>query len=71
MEEIATLDAKALARGIVLLSSQVKSATLLPDQKIELNGQKIRCYVIPMGANDFRSRKSDVKPMRPWTRRAK
>lgn len=61
MEEMAALDAKRLVMGITTLLSQVKSASFLPDQKIELNGHKTKCYVVQIGENDFRTRRSGVK----------
>lgn len=60
MEEMPVLEAKHLIMSITSLASQVQSATLLPDEKIEVNGRKVRCYVVHLAPNDFRTRK-DLK----------
>jgi thiol-disulfide isomerase/thioredoxin len=45
-EEIALHRAKSLQHQLAHLADRVSSATMLPDQKITLNGKKIKCYVI-------------------------
>lgn len=55
-EEMAAREAKRLLTNIVMLPTQAKSATLMGDQKLVLNGQVINCYVIHMGDHDFRTR---------------
>lgn len=60
-EEMAAQVAKSLVRSIVLLGSQLHSATLLHDERIVVNGRKIKCRVIHIGEDDFRTHKPELK----------
>lgn len=61
MEEMPARQAKDLINTIVMLPSRVKSATLLRDQKIELNGHRIKCHVVHLSGNDFRRKEAEFK----------
>jgi outer membrane lipoprotein-sorting protein len=54
-EEMAARDAKRLLTNLVMLPTQAKSAILLADQNIVLNGHVVKCYVIHIGEKDFRT----------------
>ena len=60
-EEMAAQSAKSLVRSIVSLGSQLRSATLLHDERIVVNGRKIKCRVIHIGEDDFRTHKPEIK----------
>lgn len=61
MEEMPAKEAKDLISTFVMLPSRVKSASLLRDQKIELNGHRIKCHVIHLSENDFRRKRAEFK----------
>jgi thiol-disulfide isomerase/thioredoxin/outer membrane lipoprotein-sorting protein len=54
-------EAQRLVLEIRLMGPHLKSAELLSDEAIELNGRKIKCFVVRFGSADFKGDNSDVK----------
>jgi thiol-disulfide isomerase/thioredoxin/outer membrane lipoprotein-sorting protein len=60
-EEMAAQVAKSVVKSIVSLGTQLRSATLLHDERIVVNGRKIKCRVIHIAEDDFRTHKPESK----------
>ena len=60
-EEMPAIEAKNLVRQIRMLSTRLKSASFLPDEKIELDGHSIDCHVVRFTDADLKNRLPDAK----------
>lgn len=60
-EEMPAIEAKNLVRQIRMLSTRLKSASFLPDEKIELDGHIIDCHVVRFTDADLKNRLPDAK----------
>jgi thiol-disulfide isomerase/thioredoxin len=59
--ETAAEDAKYLADRIIHLAKGLKSATLLPEETISMNGHTVECYVIRYRGEDRKTRRLDYQ----------
>lgn len=59
-EEMAAMEAKDLISRIRTLATPLKSAKLLPDETLVINGQRIDCYVIRFTEADSKTHKPDI-----------
>ncbi len=56
-DEMAAFNAKAIVSNLEHLGSALKSATLLPDEKISIGMATVDCYVLHMSDDDFKTRR--------------
>jgi thiol-disulfide isomerase/thioredoxin/outer membrane lipoprotein-sorting protein len=53
--------AQRLVKSIVRLAPRLKSATMLPQETIPVNGQNVDCYVVRYSNDDFKTNRFDYK----------
>lgn len=60
-EEMPAIEAKNLVRQIRVLSTRLKSASFLPDEKVVLDGRSVDCRVVRFTDADLKDRPADFK----------
>ncbi len=60
-QESTAQDAKVLATQLRAIPRKLKSATLLPEETIEVHGLSVHCYVVRYSDSDLKTRSADYK----------